>query len=199
MSESRTERLWNEYSEAFESFDDLTLARWLSQTLGQLQGRAWRYSHPLINTYRLAAELAHDRQIWLKRLANTPSGFTDSPCCRAPSLPLFTRDTVETGLICMHCAETLIAFEDLPADLQASVREWSASYAPIHAVAHWEDRQRKEVSDYDDSYEDAAEEAEKLLALVGKKIIPPFLDHYPAIIWEDEDQCLEVRPDDIEL
>jgi hypothetical protein len=23
------------------------------------------------------------------------------------------------------------------------------------------------------------------------------LEHYPAIIWEDHDECLEVRPDDI--
>ncbi len=199
MSESRNERLWNEYGEAFEGFDDHTLARWLSQTLGQLQGQAWRYSHPLINTYRLAAELAHDRQIWLKRLANTPAGFADAPCCRAPALPLLTRDCIETGLICMHCAETLVPFDELPADLQTAVRQWAADYAPVHAVAHWEDRQRKSVSDYDKAYEDAAMQAEKLLAVAGGKIAPTFLDHYPAIVWEDEDQCLEVRPDDIEL
>ena len=47
MSESSTDRLWREYSRAFEDFDDLMLARWLAQTLGQLQGRAWRFSHPL--------------------------------------------------------------------------------------------------------------------------------------------------------
>jgi hypothetical protein len=27
--------------------------------------------------------------------------------------------------------------------------------------------------------------------------MPPFLDHYSAIVWEDQDECLEVRPEDI--
>src|SRR5215471_8409356 len=92
MSDSPLERLWSEYSEVFQGFDDLTLARWLSQTLGQIQGRVWRFSHPLLGAYRLAAQLAHDRQIWLKRLVNLPSGYVPSNCCRAPLLPLFTRD-----------------------------------------------------------------------------------------------------------
>ncbi|MGO8765363.1 MAG: hypothetical protein ACLQSR_09570 [Limisphaerales bacterium] len=37
--------------------------------LGQLEGKSWRLSHPLIGAYRLAAQLGHDRQIWQKRLA----------------------------------------------------------------------------------------------------------------------------------
>ena len=28
--------------------------RWLSQTLGQLAGKVWRLSHPLLGAYRLA-------------------------------------------------------------------------------------------------------------------------------------------------
>ena len=60
--------LWKEYGVGFRDFDDLTLARWLAQTLGQLKGRAWRLSHPLLGAYRLAAQLAHERQIWHKRL-----------------------------------------------------------------------------------------------------------------------------------
>src|SRR5438874_6820800 len=75
MSESPLERLWSEYSEVFKDFDDLTLARWMSQTLSQFQGRTWRYSHPLLGAYRLAAQTAHDRQVWLKRLANAPSAY----------------------------------------------------------------------------------------------------------------------------
>ena len=67
------DRLWKEYGRAFHDFDDLTLGRWLAQTLGQLQGRVWRMSHPLLGAYRLAAELGHDRQVWLKRMASTPS------------------------------------------------------------------------------------------------------------------------------
>src|SRR5665213_3619336 len=133
------DQVWQEYVGGFEEFDDLTLARWVAQTLAQMQGRVWRYSHPLIGAYRLAAEAGHPRQIWLKRLASTPSGFPDSPCCRAPTLPLFTRDIVSSGLICEHCSETLAPFEELPADLQADVRKWSDEYAPVHAVAHWDD------------------------------------------------------------
>ena len=79
MSESPFDRLWREYSAVFRDFDDLTLARWLAQTLGQLQGRAWRLSHPLLGAYRLAAQLAHDRQIWHKRLATTPHSYSEAP------------------------------------------------------------------------------------------------------------------------
>ena len=42
------DQLWKEYILAFRDFDDLTLARWLAQTLGQLAGNAWRLSHPLL-------------------------------------------------------------------------------------------------------------------------------------------------------
>jgi hypothetical protein len=197
MADSLPDPLWKEYSVVFEKFDDLTLARWLAQTLGQLEGRVWRFSHPLIGAYRLAAEVADDRQVWLKRLATVPAGFSEAPCCRAPVLPLFSRDVLQRGLICQHCSETLLAFEDLPADLQPEVRKWAEDYAPVHAVAHWEDRQRQSVSDYDQSYDDAAEEAEKLLGFAGGQILPKFLEHFTAIVWEDQDECLEVRPEDI--
>ncbi len=86
MADTSPDNLFKEYSAVFEEFDDLTLARWLAQTLGQLRGRVWRFSHPLVGAYRLAAEIGHRRQIWLKRLASVPQSFSDSPCCRAPSL-----------------------------------------------------------------------------------------------------------------
>jgi hypothetical protein len=197
MAESMPDPLWKEYSLVFEEFDDLTLARWLAQTLGQLEGRVWRFSHPLIGAYRLAAEVGDERQIWHKRLATVPASFTEAPCCRAPALPLFSRDVLQRGLICQHCSETLIAFEDLPAELQPDVRAWAEEYEPVHAVAHWEDRQRQSAPDYDQSYDDAAEEAEKLLARAGSQLLPKFLDHFSAIVWEDQDECLEVRPEDI--
>jgi hypothetical protein len=199
ISESPLERLWSEYSEVFRGFDDLTLARWMSQTLGQLQGRVWRFSHPLLGAYRLAAQVAHERQVWLKRLANLPAAFTEAECCRAPLLPLFTRDVLESGLVCQHCASTAVAFDDLPADLQTSIKQWADEYAPIHAVAHWEDRQRKSVGDYDRAFEQAAANAEKLLLRAGREILPPFLEHYPAVVWEDQDECLEVRPEDLQI
>lgn len=198
-SESPLDRLWLEYSRVFQNFDDHTLARWMAQTLGQFEGAAWRMSHPLLGAYRLAAQLAHDRQIWLKRLATTPSAYPESPCCRAPLLPLLTRDVLESGLVCQHCTETAVAFDDIPVALQSEIRLWAEDYAPVHAVAHWEDRQRKTVSDYERACENAAKKAEKFLAVVGNEIAPKFLDIYPTIVWEDQDECLEVRPEDIEL
>ncbi len=196
MSEA-PDQLWKEYIQVFEAFDDLTLARWMAQTLGQLEGRVWRFSHPLIGAYRLAAEAGHSRQIWLKRLATTPAAFPEAPCCRAPSLPLFTRDIVSSGLICEHCSEPMTPFEELPNDLQEAARKWSDDYATVHAVAHWDDKQRRAVKDYDKAFEDAATQAEKLLTFAGTKLAPRFLEHYPAIVWEDQDECLEVRPEDV--
>ena len=191
--------LWNEYSLGFRDFDDLTLARWLAQTLGQLAAKTWRLSHPLLGAYRLAAQLAHDRQIWLKRLVAPPPAYSESPCCRAPLLPLLTRDVRDAGLICQHCSETLIPFEDIPAPLQTELEDWAAQYAPVHAVAHWDDRQRKAAGDYDHAYETAAEEAQRLLAQAGCQLAPRLLEFYAAVVWEDQDECLEVRPEDVQL
>jgi len=106
---------------------------------------------------------------------------------------------LETGLICQHCSETAVPFEEIPAELQKPIKLWMEEYAPIHAVAHWEDRQRRSVPDYDKAYDDAAVEAENLLATAGKELLPKFLDFYPAIVWEDQDECLEVQPEDIML
>jgi hypothetical protein len=199
MAESPPDRLWKEYGSAFTEFDDTTLGRWLSQTLGQLEGRAWRFSHPLIGAYRLGAELAHRRQIWLKRLARPPSAFLQATCCRAPSLPLFSRDIAHSGLICQHCSETMVPFEELPEVLRPAVQNWVDKYAPIHAVAHWDDNQRKKAPDYDQACDEAAIEAEGLLAYAGGQLLPRFLEFYPAILWEDQDECLEVLPEDIVL
>ncbi len=197
MSESAIDRLWKEYGELFRDFDDLTLARWLCQTLGQLQGRAWRLSHPLVGTYRLAVPWAHNRQIWLKRLANPPAAYPAAACCRAPLLPLFTRDVLESGLICQHCGETCVPFEELPAALQPEIRAWSADYAPVHGVAHWDDSRREQAEDYDEDFEQAAEQAEGLLARAARNLVPKLLEQFPALVWEDQDECLEVRPEDV--
>ena len=198
-SESPLDTLWKEYARAFDDFDDHTLARWLAQTLGQLKGRAWRLSHPLMGAYRLAAQLGHDRQIWHKRLAALPPPYTESPCCRAPMLPLVTRDLPESGLICQHCSETLVPFDEIPDALRTELAAWAEAYAPVHAVAHWDDRQRKSAGNYDHAYETAAEESEQLLARLGREIAPKMLEVYPAVVWEDQDECLEVRPEDVPL
>jgi hypothetical protein len=197
-SDSPLDKLWKEYGKVFHDFDDLSLARWLAQTLGQIEGRAWRLSHPLLGAYRLGAQMAHDRQIWHKRLATPPAAYREAECCRAPLLPLFTRDVVESGLICQHCGDTCVAFEDVPAELQQSIRAWAAEYAPLHAVAHWNDQERKRAGNYDGKFEDAAVQIEQLLARAGLELVPKFLDFYPAVVWEDQDECLEVRPEDIE-
>jgi hypothetical protein len=196
-SDSPVDLLWRDYAQAFKDFDDLTLARWLAQTLGQLEGKVWRLSHPLVGAYRLGAQLGHDHQIWHKRLVTAPAAYPESACCRAPLLPLLTRDVRESGLICQHCNETVVPFEDLPVEIRSGIEKWAAEYEPVHAVAHWDDRQRKSVGDYDRAYEKAARDAERLLVFAGHELAPKLLDFYAAIIWEDQDECLEVRPEDV--
>lgn len=196
-SDAPLDRLWKEYSLAFKDFDDLTLARWLAQTLGQLEGKVWRLTHPLIGAYRLASQLAHERQIWLQRLATPPAGYPESPCCRAPQLPLLTREVRESGLICQHCGDSLVPFDEMPEEVRAGLEEWAAEYEPVHAVAHWDERQRKSAGDYNRAYENAAKEAERLLARAGREFGPELLAYFPAVIWEDQDECLEVRPEDV--
>lgn len=198
ISDSPLDRLWREYGQVFRDCDDLTLARWMAQTLGQLEGRAWRLSHPLLGAYRLAAQLAHDRQVWLKRLVTIPRTYVDAECCRAPLLPLLTRDVLESGLVCQHCGSTAVPYDDIPADLRPRLRKWAEEYAPVHEVAHWDDRRRKGAGNYDRAYEDAAHTAERMLAVLGQSLAPQLLEQFPAVVWEDQDECLEVRPEDVQ-
>jgi len=197
--ETALDKLWKEYAKSFCDFDDLTLGRWCSQTLGQLRGRAWRLSHPLVGAYRLAAQLAHDRQVWLQRLVNLPAGYLEAPCCRAPLLPLLTRDVGTAGLICMHCNETAVPVDQLPGEIRDALIQWTQVYGPIHDVAHWEEERRRQSVDYDAAFEEAAQKVEELLADAAGEQVPRLLEHYPAIVWEDQDECLEVRPEDIQL
>lgn len=196
-SPSPLDLLWKEYGAFFRDFDDLTLARWMAQTLGQLEGKTWRLSHPLLGAYRLAAQHGHERQVWLKRLASAPAAYADAPCCRAPTLPLLTRDVRESGLICQHCNETLVALDDIPEPLRVELVDWASKYEPVHAVAHWDDRQRSTCGDYDRALELAAKEAERLLLHAGTVLAPKCAELYSAVVWEDQDECLEVRPEDV--
>ena len=198
-ADSPLDLLWKEYSAVFRGLDDLSLARWLAQTLGQLEGKAWRLSHPLLGAYRLAAQLGQENHIWFKRLANPPSRYIESPCCRAPMLPMLTRDVREAGLICQHCNDTLVPFEEIPDGVKDELGKWSDAYQAIHAVAHWDDRQRKGAGDYERALEDAAKKAERLLAQAGNDLAVRLLEFYPAVVWEDQDECLEVRPEDIRI
>jgi len=196
-ADSSLDLLWKEYGLVFRDFDDLTLARWMAQTLGQFGGKIWRLSHPLLGAYRLAAQLAYERQTWLKRLATPPPAYPESPCCRAPMLPLLTRDVRDAGLICQHCNETLLTFDEIPDPVRRELDVWAAAYAPVHAVAHWDDAQRKSAGDYDRAFERAAKDAERLLAQAGGPLARALLEFYPAVVWEDQDECLEVRPEDV--
>ena len=51
----------------------------------------------------------------------------------------------------------------------------------------------------DGKFEEAAQKAERLLAQAATRIVPKLLEEYSAIVWEDQDECLEVRPEDIDL
>ena len=53
------------------------------------------------------------------------------------------------------------------------------------------------AGDYDLCCEQAAEKAEKMLAQVGGELTSNLLELFPAVIWEDHDDCLQVRPEDI--
>ena len=87
--------------------------------------------------------------------------------CRAPLLPLLTRDVKESGLVCVHCSETLIPFEEIPEDVRPALQAWADEYAPVHGVAHWDERRQKATPNYDRAYEEAAQQAERLLARGG--------------------------------
>ncbi|HJN82737.1 MAG: hypothetical protein QGI20_09225 [Verrucomicrobiota bacterium] len=190
--------LWKEYGQVFLGMDDLSLARWMAQTLGQLSGHAWRLSHPLLMTYELAARAAHDRQIWLKGLVLMPAEYTAAECCRAPLLPVFSRDVHDFGLVCKHCGETCVAFADLPEELKPRIDKWSSDYDEVHGVAHWEEDGKKLPPDYDKLFELAAQSAEELLTKAGSELAPALLEFFPAAAWEDQDECLEVRPEDVD-
>ena len=45
----------------------------------------------------------------------------------------------------------------------------------------------------------SVEEAEGLLAQAGQQLAPRLLEFYTAVVWEDQDECLEVRPEDVQL
>lgn len=189
--------LWAEYGEALKDFDDLSLARWLSQTMGQFNGRVWRFSHPLVGVFRLAAQVAHERQIWFKRLVTTPRDYLESECCRAPLLPLVTRDVLDVGLLCQYCAGTAVPVDEIPLVARGALNDWARGYNAIHDVAHWEEAKKRRVGNYQEVYEQAAKEAETMLVKVGRDLVPLLMDDYPAVVWEDQDECLDVRPEDI--
>jgi len=197
--ESPLDKLWQEYAAVFKEFDDLKLARWMAQTLGQLEGRAWRLSHPLLGAYRLAGSTAHDRGLSLMRLATFPAAYTEASCCRAPLVPFLTRDVKDAGLGCVHCGGTAVEFSEIPEPLRAELAAWADEYDGVHGIAHWDEVKQKRVKNYQEKLEQAAQDAEELLGVACRTLAPKLLDIYPAVIWEDQDECLEVRPEDLPI
>ena len=90
-------------------------------------------------------------------------------------------------------------FEEIPEAFRTRFERWANQYEEAHQVAHWDDKQRRKSKDYDAAFEDAAQDAEKLLIEAATELMPPLLESYPAVIWEDQDECLEVRPEDVVL
>jgi hypothetical protein len=88
-------------------------------------------------------------------------------------------------------------FDDLPSMIRDKVEPWAEEYADYHAVAHYDEGQMRSAGNYDEAFEKAATQAEEQLAVLAREILPMFLDYYPAVIWEDQDECLEVEPKDI--
>lgn len=195
--ENPADLLWKDYAKLFERFDDYSLARWMVQTLGHFNGYLWRYSHPLLGAYKLAAQVANQRQLWLKRLVDIPDPYTTANCCRSPLFPLATRDIAESGLICIHCNETAIALEELPKPIEKSFKAWTAEYDEIHRVAHYDDAERAAVGNYDNALEESAQKAGQSMIHSEEDLFPILLEHFPAIVWEDHDECLGIRPEDL--
>ena len=55
------------------------------------------------------------------------------------------------------------------------------------------------MAHYEELFEEAATRAEQFLRRAALELLPPLLDYYPALVWEDQDECLEVQPNDIVL
>lgn len=189
--------LWQEHTRALKTWDDLSLARWLNQTLGQLHERCWRASHPLVVAYRLGATVAQQRDIWNRRTFSFNNHYQRAPCCGAPTIPFISFEVCTHGLYCSCCGEVMNTLEELPAEINSGFRQWGASYDIIHQVAHWSDPERKQCGDYDRALDDACERAIPLLAKLGYELAPKVLRAFPAVFWEDADNCLDVIPEDI--
>ena len=189
--------LWHEHMRALKSWDDLSLARWLNQTLGQLFERSWRASHPLVLAYRLGAAVAHQRDLWNRRILSIDAHYQPTDCCRAPSIPFVTFEACTHGIYCSCCGEVLLMIEELEASLASSFKHWSSHYEAVHSVAHWSEEERKRYGDYDEALDRASARAVPLLSRFGYQLVPRFLQTFPTVFWEDSDHCLDILPEEI--
>ncbi len=190
--------LWQEHARALRSWDDLSLVRWLNQTLGQLHERCWRASHPLVVAYRLGATVAHQRDLWNRRTFSINHSYQHAACCGAPTIPFVSFEVCTHGIYCSCCGDVLSTLDDMPFPWTAAIRQWGKTYEEIHHVAHWTDAERKKCGDYDKALDQACEKAIPLLAFLGYQLAPQLLSAFPAVFWEDADDCLDVIPEDIQ-
>jgi len=182
---------------AMKSWDDLSLVRWLNQTLGQLYERGWRASHPLVVAYRLGSTVAHQRDLWNRRTFSFNDNYAPANCCGAPAIPFVTFEVSTHGIYCSCCGEVLVPLDELPGNMSLSFKDWGRAYDAIHQVAHWTDAERKHCGDYNKALDQACEKAVPLLARLGYELVPPLLARFPTLFWEDSDNCLDVIPEDI--
>jgi len=83
--------------------------------------------------------------------------------------------------------------------LRAEVEGWAARYAPVHAVAHWMIASAKAPATTTTPTRKPPPRRKGCLASPERTSPPKFLEFYPAAVWEDQDECLSIQPEDIEL
>lgn len=192
------ERLWEEYRLFFDGFDDPTLARFVAQLLGQMNGGIWRASHPLAGVLRLGAHTCHQRGLRIGRHARVPEGYGEAMCCGAPAMPLLTREVRERGFICPFCDGTVLGLDDVPEAARMVVRGWAQQYEELHEVAHWDERRREASGNYEEVFNRAAQRGAEMWVDLVEHILPTLVPEvFPAVIWEDHDECLDIRPEDL--
>ena len=60
----------------------------------------------------------------------------------------------------------------------------------VRWMARWGEWRRKSQDQYEHVFEQAAQKSEAQLS---------YFDNFPLVIWDDQDECLQVRPEDIQL
>ena len=88
---------------------------------------------------------------------------------------------------------------DTPRALFYAGRAYGLCAEAKPAASFWKQAARKTVAPESPQAVFVAFARIQLLALAGRFIVPKLLELYPAIVWEDQDECLAVQPEDIEL
>jgi hypothetical protein len=189
--------IWGEHLQAFKTWDDLGLARWLNQTLGQLHDHCWRASHPLVMVYRLAAAIAYQRDLWNRRIFPMNEKFSEAACCGSPAIPFVSFEIATHGIYCSCCGSVLEDVGQLPGNLPERFKQWARKYDPLHEIAHFDEVRQRASSSYEEELNHAANDASPLLAELGYQLAPQLLGLYPVVIWEDSDHCLDILPEEI--